>query len=101
MRTPILVAVLTPFLLCRTVAAEPAEATFSPDRVRSHVTFLADDLLEGRDTGSRGHENAARYVAAQFESFGLKPGGENGTWYQRITFQQTDRGAERGAVTIL
>jgi Zn-dependent M28 family amino/carboxypeptidase len=64
------------------------------------VTFLADDLLEGRDTGSRGHEIAARYVASQFESFGLKPGGENGTWFQRITFQQTDAVAARGSVTI-
>jgi hypothetical protein len=64
------------------------------------VAFLADDLLEGRDTGSRGHEIAARYVANQFAGFGLKPGGENGTWYQRITFQQTNRGGDPGAITI-
>ena len=55
---------------------------------------------KGVTPAARGHEIAARYVASQLESFGLKPGGENGTWYQRITFQQTDRGAERGSVTI-
>jgi hypothetical protein len=99
MRILIFAAVI-PFLSCRAVAAEPADTRFSPDRMRAHVTFLADDLLEGRDTGSRGHEIAARYVASQFESFGLKPGGENDTWYQQITFQQTDRGAQRGSVTI-
>jgi hypothetical protein len=27
----------------------------SPERIKSHVRFLADDLLEGRDTGARGH----------------------------------------------
>ena len=34
---------------------------FNPDtqRIKSHLFFLADDLLEGRDTGSRGHEIAA------------------------------------------
>jgi hypothetical protein len=40
----------------------------------SHVVFLADDKLEGRETGSPGHKRAAEYVAAQFERAGLKPG---------------------------
>lgn len=58
---------------------------FSADAFRAHITFLADDLLEGRDTGSRGHEIAARYVASQFEALGLRPG--NGDdWFQRIGF---------------
>jgi len=33
------------------------------DRVHATVQFLADDLLEGRGTGKRGHEIAAAYVA--------------------------------------
>lgn len=51
---------------------------------RAHMAFLADDLLEGRGTGARGHEIAARYVAAQFEAMGLKPAGVDGTYYQRV-----------------
>jgi len=39
--------------------------------IRAHMTYLADDLLEGRGTATRGHEIAARYVAAQFEAIGL------------------------------
>lgn len=39
--------------------------------IRAHMTFLADDLLEGRGTATRGHELAARYVGAQFEALGL------------------------------
>lgn len=74
--------------------------TFSADRFRAHVEFLADDLLEGRDTGSRGHEIAARYVATQLASYGLVPGGDNGTWFQRVTFQKTTRGADRGWIAI-
>lgn len=99
MRTTLAFALVT-LLAVRTVSAEAEQPTFTPEGVRAHVTFLADDLLEGRETGSRGHEIAARYVASQFEAFGLKPGGEKGTWQQRVTFQQTHRGADRGSVTI-
>jgi hypothetical protein len=90
----LLAAAIASLLLCRVVAAQTTEPTFTAERVRAHVEFLADDLLEGRDTGSRGHEIAARYVASQFDSFGLTPGGNDGTWYQRITFQQTNRGGD-------
>jgi len=80
--------------------AQVPAPTFTPDRFRAHVDFLADDLLEGRDTGTRGHEIAARYVATQLEAYGLKPGGENGGWYQPVTLQKTERGANRGQVVI-
>ena len=51
--------------------ARPSEAA-----LRAHVEFLADDLLEGRGTGSRGHALAAAYVAAQFKQLGLEPLGD-------------------------
>ncbi len=57
-------------------------------RVRSHVEFLADDLLEGRGTGTRGHEIAAAYVATQFRAVGLKPAGDKGGWYQWVPFRR-------------
>jgi hypothetical protein len=44
--------------------------------LRAHVEYLADDLLEGRGTGSRGHALAAAYVAAQFKQLGLAPLGD-------------------------
>lgn len=67
-------------------AASPLAAqTFSPDRVKADVSFLADDLLEGRNAGTRGYDLAARYVAARFESLGLQPAGTDG-WYQRVPF---------------
>jgi hypothetical protein len=63
----------------------PAEPVFTAEGIKAHVDFLADDLLEGRNAGTRGHEIAARYVAARFEALGLKPGGAGGTWYQQVT----------------
>ncbi len=58
------------FLVVVTLAAQNPEdtalQTIRPEGIRAHVTLLADDLLEGRGTGTRGHELAAKYVAAQF-----------------------------------
>jgi len=55
-----------------------------PERIRAHVRFLADDLLEGRGTGQRGGDIAAEYIATQFALDGLKPAGDNGTYMQKI-----------------
>ena len=80
-----------PLVLLLGAAAPPALAPADPAaaaRVRAHVEFLADDQLEGRATGSRGHEIAALYVASQFRALGLQPGGERGSWYQRVPFRR-------------
>jgi Zn-dependent M28 family amino/carboxypeptidase len=58
----------------------------SPDRIRAHVQFLADDLLEGRGTGARGGDIAAHYIATQFALYGLKPAGDDGGYLQRVDF---------------
>src|SRR5258708_15302373 len=55
-----------------------------PEKIRAHVKFLASDLLEGRGTGQRGGDIAAEYIATQFELYGLKPGAENGSYYQDV-----------------
>jgi Zn-dependent M28 family amino/carboxypeptidase len=55
-------------------------------RIGAHVKFLADDLLEGRGTGTRGGDLAANYIAAQFALNGLKPAGDNGTYLQKVGF---------------
>jgi Zn-dependent M28 family amino/carboxypeptidase len=79
-----------PFLAVATLGcAQSSAPVFTPEAVRAHVTFLADDLLEGRKTGSRGYDIAARYVATRFAAYGLKPGGEDG-WFQTVTFQRTE-----------
>lgn len=78
------------------LGAAPAPPT-AAERVRAHVEFLASDLLEGRDTGSRGHEIAAAYVVSHFQSLGLKPGGDQGSWYQQVPFR---RASLQGTPTV-
>ncbi|WP_417681265.1 M28 family metallopeptidase [Pseudidiomarina aquimaris] len=69
--------------------AEAAVVTADANALQSHLEFLASDALEGRDTGSRGHEIAAQYIAAQFKALNLEPAGDDGTYYQRIAFRRS------------
>ncbi len=48
----------------------------SEDSLKGHLSFIASDLLEGRDTPSRGLEIAAEYIAAQFRRAGIEPAGD-------------------------
>ncbi len=83
-----LVAPLVAALLATGAQAQTAADPGAVQRIRADVEFLASDLLEGRDTGSRGHEIAASYVASRFHALGLKPGGERGGWYQQVPFRR-------------
>ncbi len=67
-------------------AVAAAEKAIDPEGIRAHVKFLADDLLEGRAPGVRGGDLAAKYIATQFALAGLKPAGDNGTYFQQIDF---------------
>ncbi|HZN34313.1 MAG TPA: M28 family peptidase [Pirellulaceae bacterium] len=61
-----------------------AERAITEPALRGHIRFLAGDLLEGRGPGSRGDELAQQYIAAQFESLGLRPAAPGGGWFQRV-----------------
>ena len=67
-------------------AVKTAEQGIDAERIRAHVRFLADDLLEGRGPGLRGAEIAAKYMATQFALDGLKPAGDGGTYLQQVNF---------------
>src|SRR6266550_3276484 len=61
-----------------------ALSEFSKDALAAHDRFLASDLLEGRGPGMRGDKLAEQYIAAQFESYGLEPAGDHGSYFQRV-----------------
>ena len=65
-------------------AAEEAMSAIRPEAIRADMRFLSDDALEGRGTGTRGYDIAAKFMATQFESLGLQPAGDNGSYFQRV-----------------
>lgn len=78
-------------LLAASCASAPsAPAGTDPDTVAwwSITGDLSSDAMEGRDTGSPGYDRAAKYVAAKFAALGLKPAGENGSWYQTLPLKE-------------
>src|ERR1700730_6520861 len=78
---------LVSFSLLGTIAARAAGPDWEAlgKRWWAHVQFLADDRLEGRNTGSAGFQKAAAYVTEQFKQAGLKPAGEQG-YAQSVEF---------------
>ena len=61
----------------------------SAPAIRAHVEFLADDLLEGRLSGTRGYDIAAGYVASEFAQIGLRPGTADGAWMQPVALVES------------
>jgi Zn-dependent M28 family amino/carboxypeptidase len=56
----------------------------SADRIKAHVRYLSNDLLEGRGVGTRGGQLTEEYIATQLATAGVKPAGENGTYFQKV-----------------
>src|SRR5262245_12143050 len=67
---------------------KPTAAAITAADVVTRITYLASDELKGRDTPSPGLEMAAAYIAQEFKSFGLQPGGDSSTFIQRWPFER-------------
>jgi Zn-dependent M28 family amino/carboxypeptidase len=76
--------VLFPLLFTAASYVFAQSFAISADKIREHVKYLASDELEGRGVGTRGEKLATDYIASQLEAEGVKPGGENGTYFQRV-----------------
>lgn len=82
-----------------TATVDEAFATITREALEAHLNFLADDALLGRMTGSKGYDQAADYVAKQFESLGLEAGGVDG-WFQPVPFITNLIDVESSGVTM-
>jgi Zn-dependent M28 family amino/carboxypeptidase len=88
---------VTVYLFC---VALSARAETTAERWWQHVQFLADDKLEGRNTGSEGHRLATQYAADQFKTIGLLPGA-NGAWFQPVPFDTRQLDETGSSLAIL
>ena len=94
MRVALLAVTLALLTVALPQATEPAE------RWWAHVRFLADDALEGRETGSPGHRKAAEYMAEGYKTAGLEPRGTDG-YFQPIAFESRQLVEERSRLAIV
>jgi hypothetical protein len=90
-------------LLSQSVEVAPevkaALAGISADSLRGHLSFIASDLLEGRNTPSAGLDIAAHYIAAQFRRAGLAPVGDDG-YFQAANWILAERSMEGFELTL-
>lgn len=78
MRTLFILIFLVSFVSCTSESADNSN-------IKEDVSFLADDALEGRQTGTDGEVKAAEYIAKRFESLGLSGKGTTG-YFQEFSF---------------
>lgn len=86
-------------------AAPPAAVTAAADeiaaaRLHADVAFLADDMLEGRGTATRGYDLAAAYVAARMAALGLEPAGDS-AYFQRVPLRRAVLDEARSSLALV
>src|SRR5215471_20239941 len=76
---------LLPFLLTAlSVSLYAQQSSITPESLKVWLTYLSSDELEGRATFSEGLGLAAAYIADQLKQAGVKPGGDHGSYFQRV-----------------
>ncbi|MCU0240049.1 MAG: M28 family peptidase, partial [Pyrinomonadaceae bacterium] len=67
--------------------ARKAAENITKEQLSDYLHFVASDEMEGRDTPSRGLDLTAKFIGMNLSRWGLKPAGDNGTFYQRIALK--------------
>ncbi|MEE9394646.1 MAG: M20/M25/M40 family metallo-hydrolase [Planctomycetota bacterium] len=87
---------------CQPLWAQYAQAEAVPEEYRAGwedfdaktckkwLTILASDKFAGRSTGTKGYQLAADFMAKRFKEFGLKPIGDNGSYFQHVPFARLE-----------
>ncbi len=92
------------FLCAAALCACVSDRAAAPDRETAEwwrtTAALSNDGMEGRDTGSPGYDRAAAYVADRFAHAHLRPAGDNGTYFQRIDFEEVAVRNEGTAIAV-
>jgi hypothetical protein len=70
------------------LASQRGVDTISAAQLKDYLSFIASDEMEGRDTPSRGLDTTARFLAMNLSHWGLKPAGDDGTYFQKIALSR-------------
>ena len=79
--------------------AAQAASLIQPADIKADISFLASDDLAGRNAGSREDHIATDYIASEFLRLGLKPMGDNGTYFQNMELVTANLDAEHTSLT--
>ena len=68
-----------------TTSPVPFAKTITSEKLKNHLSILASDEFEGRETGTEGNEKAANYIAGEFKRMGI-PALSDGSYFQNVVF---------------
>ncbi|MBK7995095.1 MAG: hypothetical protein IPK14_17435 [Blastocatellia bacterium] len=68
--------------------------------MKDYLYFIASDEMEGRDTPSKGLNMTAKFLAMNLSMWGLKPGGDNGSYFQKIQIRRNKTDRVNSSVTF-
>ncbi|MEK6281217.1 MAG: M20/M25/M40 family metallo-hydrolase [Acidobacteriota bacterium] len=71
------------------LASQRGAETITAAQIRDYLTFIASDVMEGRDTPSRGLDTVAQFLAMNLSRWGFKQAGDDGTFFQKIALSRT------------
>ena len=69
-----------------TWAPRPTETAITANDLRTRLYGFADDSMLGRRIGEPGNYKGTGYIANEFKRLGLKPAGDNGTYFQDLPY---------------
>lgn len=72
----------------------------SQNNIEAHMSFLAADEMRGRNVGTEQYQIAANYLATQYKLLGLKPAGDNGSYFQTVNYSMTSLDADASQFMI-
>lgn len=81
-------------------ATVKASKQITAERLKEHLSVVASDAMEGRDTPSKGLDATAKYIADDLKKLGLKPAGDDGTYFQRIALRREKVDTTRTTLTL-
>lgn len=81
-------------------APRPTASDISANDLRTRLYQFADDSMQGRRIGERGNYKGTAYIASEFTRMGLKPAGENGTYFQTMPFGPLGFVAANSSLTV-
>lgn len=95
----LVVAAASAIVLSSAALAERAADT-AEERIRSDIAFLADDARMGREAGSKGYDDAAKFAVKRMKAVGLKPASKSG-WLQEVRLRSAVRNADAAVFTLI
>ena len=94
-------ALVSPPLLAQSeTSVQQAVSSITPADVATRIGVIAADSMRGRNTPSPELDKTAQYIAGEFQRFGLRPGGDDGTFLQRYRIRQVALNVDASSVQV-